>query len=166
MAKTLSHVPKKYLIYNLLMSNPLQVISVILVIRCQSKFLLVQRSEIDDIFPGFWQNMGGKIEVGETVEKAIAREMMEEVGLELESTPVFLHSYSWKKDDESPTKLGLIFLVDFKGEIEDYQVMLCDELAKYGWYSQEEAEVLKTIGPDSPTGTLGQLRQIDKLTLT
>ena len=101
MAKTLSHVPKKYLIYNLLMSNPLQVISVILVIRCQSKFLLVQRSEIDDIFPGFWQNMGGKIEVGETVEKAIAREMMEEVGLELESTPVFLHSYSWKKDDES-----------------------------------------------------------------
>ena len=80
------------------MNNPLQIISVILVIRCQNKFLLVQRSKEDDIFPGFWQNMGGKIEVGETVEKAISREMMEEVGLKLESTPIFLHSYSWKKD--------------------------------------------------------------------
>jgi 8-oxo-dGTP pyrophosphatase MutT (NUDIX family) len=144
-------------------SNSLQVISVILVIRCQGKFLLVQRSEGDDIFPGFWQNMGGKIEVGETVEKAIAREMMEEVGLELESIPIFLHSYSWKKDDDSPTKLGLIFLADLKNSIEDYKVNLCDELKKYGWYSQEEAKTLKTIGPDSPTGTLGQLRQVDKL---
>ncbi len=109
--------------------------------------------------------MGGKIEIGETVEKAIAREMMEEVGLELESTPIFLHSYSWKKDDDSPTKLGLIFLVDLKGNTENYQVKLCDELEKYGWYDQEEAKVLKTIGPDSPTGTLGQLSQIDKLKL-
>lgn len=145
------------------MSNPLQVISVILAIRSEGKFLLVQRSEKDDIFPGYWQNMGGKIEVGETVEKAIAREMAEEVGLKLESTPIFLHSYSWKKDDDSPTKLGLIFLIDLKGNIEDYQVNLCDELEKYGWYSQGEAKVLKTIGPDSPTGTLGQLGQVDKL---
>lgn len=143
------------------MSNPLQVISVILVIRCQNKFLLVQRSEEDDIFPSFWQNMGGKIEVGETVEKAISREMMEEVGLKLESTPIFLHSYSWKKDDSSPTKLGLIFLIDLKEKIENYKIKLCTELQKYNWYSLKEAENLKTIGPDSPTGTLGQLNQIN-----
>lgn len=145
------------------MNNSLQVVSVILVIRCQGKFLLVQRSENDDIFPGYWQNMGGKVEIGETVEEAIAREMMEEVGLELELTPIFLHSYSWKKDDSSPTKLGLIFLVDLKNNFEDYQVNLCDELEKYGWYSQKEAKTLKTIGPDSPTGTLGQLNQISKV---
>lgn len=145
------------------MANPLQVISVILVIRYQGKFLLVQRSEKDDIFPGFWQNVGGKVEIGETIEKAISREMMEEVGLKLESTPIFLHSYSWKKDNESPTKLGLIFLVDLKNRIDDYQVNLCDELEKYGWYSLEEAKTLKTIGPDSPTGTLGQLSQISKV---
>lgn len=145
------------------MDNPLQVISVILVIRCQNKFLLVQRSEEDDIFPGFWQNMGGKIEVGETVEKAISREMMEEVGLKLESTPIFLHSYSWKKDDSSPTKLGLIFLIDLKERIENYKINLCNELEQFGWYTLEEAESLKTIGPDSPTGTLGQLNQIAKV---
>lgn len=139
------------------MSNPLQVISVILVIRSEGKFLLVQRSEKDDIFPGHWQNMGGKIEIGETVENAIAREMMEEVGIKLESTPIFLHSYSWKKDDDSPTKLGLIFLIEMTKKIEDIEVALCDELEKYGWYTIDEAKEIKTIGPDSPTGTLGQL---------
>jgi len=145
------------------MSNPLQVISVILVIRCQNKFLLVQRSENDDIFPGFWQNMGGKIEVGETVENAISREMMEEVGLKIETIPIFLQSYSWKKDDESPTKLGVIFLVDLKNKTDDYQINLCDELEKFGWFDLLEVKNLKTIGPDSPTGTLGQLNQIGKI---
>ena len=141
------------------MSNPLQVISVILVIRSEGRFLLVQRSEKDDIFPGQWQNMGGKIEIGETVENAIAREMMEEVGLKLESTPIFLHSYSWKKDDDSPTKLGLIFLIDIQKRIEEIEVKLCDELDKFGWYTIDEAKEIKTIGPDSPTGTLGQLKK-------
>lgn len=141
------------------MSNPLQIISVILVIRCQGKFLLVQRSKKDDIFPGYWQNMGGKVEIGETIENAICREMDEEVGLRLASTPKFLHSYSWKKDDESPTKLGLIFLVELEGKTEDYKVKLCKELEKCGWYSIDEAKDLKTIGPDSPTGTLGQLNK-------
>lgn len=107
--------------------------------------------------------MGGKVEIGETIENAIYREMEEEVGLKLESTPIFLHSYSWKKDDESPTKLGLIFLVDMKGKISDYKVSSCDELEEYGWYGLEEAENLKTIGPDSSTGTFGQLNQISKV---
>lgn len=142
--------------------DPLQVISVILAIRCQNKFLLVKRSENDDIFPGFWQNMGGKIEVGETVEKAISREMMEEVGLKIESTPIFLQSYSWKKDDSSPTKLGVIFLIDLKGKITNYQINLCDELEEFKWCYLKKAKTLKTIGPDSPTGTLRQLELASK----
>jgi len=145
------------------MTNPLQVISVILVIRCQNKFLLVKRSKNDDIFPGFWQNMGGKIEIGETVENAISREMMEEVGLKPETIPIFLQSYSWKKDEASPTKLGLIFLVNLKNKIDDYQINLCDELEKFGWFDLSQAKNLKTIGPESPTGTMGQLNQIGKI---
>ena len=59
----------------------LQIISVIVVLQSKNKFLLVQRHKDDDIFPGVWQNLGGKIESGETVESAIKREVKEEVGL-------------------------------------------------------------------------------------
>src|SRR3989344_6676758 len=118
----------------------LQIVSVIAVVKNKDKFLLVQRSENDDIFPGKWQNLGGKIELGERVEEAIAREVKEEIGLDVGSHPVFLQSYSWKRDEESPVRLGLIFLVELKGETGKYSIELNDELSNFGWFSLEEAE--------------------------
>ena len=141
------------------MSYPLQVTSVILVIHCENKFLLVKRSELDNIFPGHWQNMGGKIEIGETVEQAIQREAEEELGFNPKVKPIFLHSYSWKKDEDSATKLGLIFLLNSPMKINDYEVKLDSELQDYGWFTFPEVERIKTIGPNSPTGTLKQIKK-------
>ena len=83
--------------------QPLQIISIIVVIKSQDKFLLVQRSLLDEIFPGKWQNLGGKVELGETIESAIRREVKEEVNLDINQRPIFLQSYSWKKDEISPS---------------------------------------------------------------
>lgn len=147
------------------MADPLQIVSVIVLLRYKGKFLLVKRSEDDDIFPGFWQNMGGKIEIGETVEKAVVREVKEEVGLNVEGIqPNFVHSYSWKKDESAPTRLGLIYLIELPDEANKHQVNLCSELSDCGWFSIDEVEKLKTIGPDSPTGTIGQLKKAKVLT--
>lgn len=147
--------------------QPLQITSVIVVLKCQDKFLLVQRSENDDIFPGKWQNMGGKIELGETVENAIKREVKEEIGLEVNFHPIFLQSYSWKKDDDSPVRLGLILLINLEGKPNDYVIQLDEELSKYAWVDLKEAEKMnkedKLIGKDSPTGTFGQKSQVKLL---
>jgi 8-oxo-dGTP diphosphatase len=149
--------------------QPLQVASVIVVIKCKNKFLLVQRSENDDIFPGKWQNLGGKIELGETVESAIKREVKEEVGLEINTHPLFLQSYSWKKDEESAVRLGLIFLVRLEGKSGEYEIKLDNELSNFGWFDLKQAREMnekdKLIGKDSPTGTLGQLSQVKLLHL-
>ena len=141
--------------------QPLQIVSVVVVIKCEDKFLLVQRNGNDDIFPGNWQNLGGKIELGETVESAIKREVKEEIGLEIKTHPIFLQSYSWKKDEESPIRLGLIFLVKLKGSPDEYKIKLDEELSDFGWFTLDEAKKMneedRLIGKDSPTGTFGQL---------
>lgn len=140
--------------------NPLHIVSVIGVIRYQDTFLLVKRSSSDEIFPGKWQNVGGKIESGETVEKALEREIQEELGFTLEpgTKPIFLKSYSWTKDPNEPKRLGLIFLIELSKQP---TITLCDELDHYQWCSIAEAEKLETIGFTSPTGTLAQLRAVD-----
>lgn len=149
------------------MDQLLQIVSVIVALECESKFLLVQRNKNDDILPGKWQNLGGKIEPGETVENAIRREVREEIGLEIDKHPTFLQSYSWKKDNNSPVRLGLIFLVNLKGKIKDYQINLDNELENFGWFMFKEINKMNEkdmlIGEDSPTGTFGQLSQISKV---
>ena len=108
--------------------------------------------------------MGGKIELGETVEKAIKREVREEIALDVKSHPIFLQSYSWKKDSDSPVRLGLIFLVNLEGKPDDYKIKLDEELSDYAWIDLKKAEEMnkedKLIGKNSSTGTFGQLSQV------
>jgi len=118
----------------------------------------VQRSKNDSIFPGKWQNLGGKVEVGERVEEAIIREVYEESGIKLEKRgkPIFVQSYSWVKDEKSTRRLGLIFMIKLK--YKPKRITLSKELENFGWFTYEEAKKLDTIGQKSETGTVGQLR--------
>lgn len=148
------------------MQQPLQIISVITILKCGGKFLLVKRSEQDEIFPGMWQNLGGKVELGETIENAVKREINEETGLKTKNHPQFIQSYSWKKDTNSPVRLGLIFMISLKGKTENYKIILNSELADFGWFAFEEIKKMNQsnslIGKNSSTGTFGQLSQAKK----
>ncbi len=55
-----------------------------IIINDDGKILLIKRSEHEKNFPGMWGLVSGKIEWGETVEQALKREAMEEVGVEVE----------------------------------------------------------------------------------
>lgn len=47
----------------------------------QKKVLLLKRSEGEDIGVGTWENAGGKVEEGESLESALCREIREESGI-------------------------------------------------------------------------------------
>lgn len=145
----------------------LQVVSVIIVLRSKNNYLLVQRNPEDKIFPGKWQNVGGKIEPGERVEEAIKREVKEEVGLSIDGRPYFLMSYSWKKDINEPHRLGLIFLIDLIKSPSSLKVRINKELCNYKWLKYKEIEKMNEsnllIGKDSPTGTFEQIKVSAKI---
>ena len=54
------------------------------IIESDDKILIAQRKLEDDIFGGLWEFPGGKIEDGEIPEECMARELMEELEIEVE----------------------------------------------------------------------------------
>ena len=54
------------------------------IIESENKILIAQRKSKDNLFGGLWEFPGGKIEDGETPEECMARELKEELEIEVE----------------------------------------------------------------------------------
>jgi len=50
----------------------------------EGRFLLTSRPE-GKVYAGYWEFPGGKVEAGESVEQALARELREEIGIQIGS---------------------------------------------------------------------------------
>ncbi|MFC5601860.1 NUDIX hydrolase [Sporosarcina koreensis] len=103
------------------------------------RYLLCKRSEKEDHAPGALALVGGKVEMegasSDILERTIAREVEEEVGLVIEGRPQYVHSTSFVTDKGEPV-VNVIFLCEeFSGE--PYAVS-ADEVAEVYWMMPEE----------------------------
>ena len=55
-------------------------VAVGVLIDAEGRFLLTSRPE-GKVYAGYWEFPGGKLETGETVEQALRRELIEEIGI-------------------------------------------------------------------------------------
>lgn len=55
--------------------------AVVAVLRRDGRYLVIRRAA-SVILPGYWAPLSGRVEVGETQEQAVVREISEEVGLD------------------------------------------------------------------------------------
>ena len=95
-------------------------------------FLIIKRSEKCTDTPSTWEVPGGTMEIGETVEECLLREIKEEVGL---SVGIIRYLYSWKiPRNETHETVGLTFLCETSSNV----VELSHEHTSYAWISPLE----------------------------
>jgi 8-oxo-dGTP diphosphatase len=90
-------------------------VAVGVLIDAEGRFLLTSRPE-GKVYAGHWEFPGGKLEVGESVEQALRRELHEELGITIG------HAEPWRVDvmDYPHARVRLHFckVFDWQGEFE------------------------------------------------
>ncbi len=77
------------------------------------KILLIKRA--GRTFHNFWALPGGMVEEGELIETALAREMAEELGVQIEPIAI-LGAYSTKDRDPRQHTISIVFICNYTGE--------------------------------------------------
>jgi len=95
-----------------------------------NKVLLARRSKIEDE-SGKWSFPGGRVDKGELLEHALARELKEELGLDMKSAHFF-------KEYFIKSKAGTVKALYFMCDVSIGAIRLNDELASYKWFRIDE----------------------------
>jgi len=103
------------------------------------EFLVLRRSDSDQIYPGLWQIVSGGIEKGERAYDAALRELEEEIGIKpsrIYNTPLTNTFYFYTNDSVNVSPV-------FAAEVEpDAEVRLSAEHKDFRWLKKEEAASL------------------------
>ncbi len=100
----------------------------------ESKVLLVQQRK--EAAHGLWSYPGGGVEVGETLEDAVVREVTEELGAKLVN-------YRLYKKYVITTQRGELTINTFIGELDGDIRLKEDELIAFGWFELQQIEKMK-----------------------
>lgn len=97
------------------------------------KFLIIKRSENEIAYPWKWAFPGGKLEPGESIIDTLKREVLEEVGLEIENSKEFIKDFTFMRKDWHNV-VGLSFSVTAL----TYDVILPKDFEDFKWITENE----------------------------
>ncbi|MEX0649479.1 MAG: NUDIX domain-containing protein [Candidatus Andersenbacteria bacterium] len=108
----------------------------------EGKALIALRSKEDDILPDYWEQVGGKLDWGESPEEGVTREVQEESGLHVRALrPYAVMSYMNEKKERHIIEVA--YLCELVGPAE---VTLSQEHQEYRWITEVE---LGSVAPMS-----------------
>ena len=107
------------------------------ILRDNDEFLIVKRSENDDLYPGSWEFPGGHLEKGETLKEGLKRELFEEIGYDSVFNPIITHYYDEikEKNGEIVHNLEIDFIVNVNKA--DVNVILSKEHCDCKWEKKD-----------------------------
>ena len=106
----------------------------------QGRYLMLKRTIRSDIFPGYWEFAGGKIDRCETFDQALIREVLEETGYTVSLTRV-LGVSEW--DRKKYTNVYIIMEVG----VESGELKISPEHDDYAWMTTEELADIQVTPP-------------------
>jgi len=121
-------------------------------IREADRFLVTQRMDDDPGWPGHWEFPGGGVEPGESDQVALAREMREELGVDVEVGELF-ERVSDKTTTGRPLDMRIYCCRIQQGELQPIEVQAIR------WVRIDEANTLPFPSADEPV--LDRLRRED-----
>ena len=103
------------------------------ILKDNDQYLIVKRSEDDNLYPGAWEFPGGHLEEGETLKEGLKRELQEEIGYNCDFDPIITHYYDEIKDNKHDLELDFIIEVNK----DDIEVTLSSEHTDYKWVTKD-----------------------------
>ncbi|MBH0168088.1 NUDIX hydrolase [Fictibacillus sp. 18YEL24] len=101
----------------------------------QGQYLIVKRSDEDEIGAGTWECPGGKIEFEEGIEQALIREINEETRLVVSVDHILYAATFYTKPSRK------VVLLTYLCQADTYEVQLSEEHSAYMWVTQEELKL-------------------------
>jgi isopentenyldiphosphate isomerase len=107
----------------------------IAIINSQGEMLIQQRQPFKEGWPNLWDiTVGGSALTGETSQQAIKREVLEEIGLEIDMTDIRPY-----------------FTINFEGGFDDIYILYKDVDISKLKLQKEEVQAVKWAGPEDAT---------------
>lgn len=123
------------------------------------KYLVLKKSDVEEINPDTFDMPGGRIDYGEKLEDAVAREVKEETNLDIVAQQVF-NAWTFVKKDKDFQLTGIDFLcTTTQGDVE-----LSEEHSEFEWRDAMEIFNDKKY-PDWLRKTIEKAEKIRKILL-
>ena len=105
------------------------------VIKAKGKYLVLLKSDLEDVAPNSYDLPGGRMSYGEKPEESLKREVKEEVGLEIEIRGV-TDVWSFIMEEKRLELVGITWAC----VSQDAKVKLSPEHSSFEWLSYEEIQ--------------------------
>ena len=113
-------------------------VAVVAFVTCQGRVLLIQRAV--DPEKGKWAMPGGYMDAGEIAEEALQRELLEEVGLEIDIAALLgTHSLFYTQKDGQQENVGVVLAYHASPKSGQLEQLFCqDDVMNAGWFLPNE----------------------------
>lgn len=116
-------------------------VAIIILYNQDKKILLQHRAEDAKRLPGYWAFFGGGIEAGETPERSVKREALEELNYELKNPKLVMTQKFFINNEDSAKYI-------FMEKFDENKKIVLGEGQGFGWFGLHELNGLKIVEHD------------------